>query len=68
MSNAVQIGANDVLTRIDAPVDWRWCSPTRKAVRQERREAYAGLRKMASNGFAHPGEESFIDKVHTRCL
>ncbi|MBD0866364.1 MAG: hypothetical protein GDA36_12635 [Rhodobacteraceae bacterium] len=30
VSNAVRIGANDVLTRIDAPVDWRLCSPTHK--------------------------------------
>ncbi|MBD0864326.1 MAG: hypothetical protein GDA36_01330 [Rhodobacteraceae bacterium] len=31
VSNAVRIGADDVLTEIDAPVDWRWwCSPTRK--------------------------------------
>ncbi|MBD0864469.1 MAG: hypothetical protein GDA36_02080 [Rhodobacteraceae bacterium] len=30
VSNAVRIGANDVLTRIDVPVDCRSCSPTRK--------------------------------------
>ena len=30
VSNAVWIGTDDVLTAIDAPVDWRWCSPTRK--------------------------------------
>ncbi|MBD0865944.1 MAG: hypothetical protein GDA36_10275, partial [Rhodobacteraceae bacterium] len=27
---AVRIGADDVLTRIDALMDWRWCSPTRE--------------------------------------
>ncbi|MBD0866490.1 MAG: hypothetical protein GDA36_13345 [Rhodobacteraceae bacterium] len=27
---ANRIGADDVLTRIDAPVDWRSCSPMRK--------------------------------------
>ncbi|MBD0865237.1 MAG: hypothetical protein GDA36_06310 [Rhodobacteraceae bacterium] len=26
----VRIGADDVLTRIDALMDWRWCSPTCK--------------------------------------
>ncbi|MBD0865392.1 MAG: hypothetical protein GDA36_07205 [Rhodobacteraceae bacterium] len=25
-----RIGAEDVLTRIDVPMDWRWCSPTRE--------------------------------------
>ena len=30
VSNAVWIGADDVLTRIDALMDWQWCSPTRK--------------------------------------
>ncbi|MBD0865265.1 MAG: hypothetical protein GDA36_06455 [Rhodobacteraceae bacterium] len=29
-SNVVRIGADDVLTRINALMDWRWCSPTRK--------------------------------------
>ncbi|MBD0865082.1 MAG: hypothetical protein GDA36_05465 [Rhodobacteraceae bacterium] len=28
MSNAVQIGADDVLTGIDAFMDWRWFSPS----------------------------------------
>ncbi|MBD0865489.1 MAG: hypothetical protein GDA36_07725 [Rhodobacteraceae bacterium] len=28
LSNAVRVGADDGLTGIDAPVDWRWCSPT----------------------------------------
>ncbi|MBD0864332.1 MAG: hypothetical protein GDA36_01360, partial [Rhodobacteraceae bacterium] len=27
---ANRIGTDNVLTRIDAPVDWRSCSPTRK--------------------------------------
>ncbi|MBD0865511.1 MAG: hypothetical protein GDA36_07845 [Rhodobacteraceae bacterium] len=27
-----RIGADDVLSKIDAPVDWRWCSPTCKLV------------------------------------
>ncbi|MBD0865154.1 MAG: hypothetical protein GDA36_05850 [Rhodobacteraceae bacterium] len=30
VSNADRIGKDDGLTRIDAPVDWWWCSPTRK--------------------------------------
>ncbi|MBD0864435.1 MAG: hypothetical protein GDA36_01895 [Rhodobacteraceae bacterium] len=30
VSNAVWIGADDVLSKIDALMDWRWCSPTRK--------------------------------------
>ncbi|MBD0864682.1 MAG: hypothetical protein GDA36_03265 [Rhodobacteraceae bacterium] len=32
VSNADRIGADDVLSKIDAPVDWRWCSPTCKHV------------------------------------
>ncbi|MBD0864550.1 MAG: hypothetical protein GDA36_02540, partial [Rhodobacteraceae bacterium] len=38
VSNAVRIGADNVLSKIDAPVDWRWCSPTRK-----RRSRYSGI-------------------------
>ncbi|MBD0866411.1 MAG: hypothetical protein GDA36_12890 [Rhodobacteraceae bacterium] len=30
VSNAVRTGADNVLTRIDAPVDWQCCSPTCK--------------------------------------
>ncbi|MBD0864977.1 MAG: hypothetical protein GDA36_04890, partial [Rhodobacteraceae bacterium] len=30
VSNAVWIGADDVLTRIDALMAWRWCLPNRK--------------------------------------
>ncbi|MBD0866269.1 MAG: hypothetical protein GDA36_12120 [Rhodobacteraceae bacterium] len=30
VSNANRIGANDVLTMINALMDWRWCLPNRK--------------------------------------
>ncbi|MBD0865601.1 MAG: hypothetical protein GDA36_08375 [Rhodobacteraceae bacterium] len=30
LSDRRRLSADDVLTRIDAPVDWRWCSPPRK--------------------------------------
>ncbi|MBD0865178.1 MAG: hypothetical protein GDA36_05985 [Rhodobacteraceae bacterium] len=43
VSNTVRIGADDVLTGIDAPVDWQWCSPILKRVLGRTGDRAAGL-------------------------
>ncbi|MBD0864240.1 MAG: hypothetical protein GDA36_00830 [Rhodobacteraceae bacterium] len=44
MSNTNRIGADDVLARIGALRDWRWCSPTRKPRVGARRDRSSGVR------------------------
>ncbi|MBD0866266.1 MAG: hypothetical protein GDA36_12105 [Rhodobacteraceae bacterium] len=44
VSNAVRIGADDVLTRIDALMDWRWFSPICKPRVGVLRDLAPGLR------------------------